>query len=236
MDKKLRIASPQEPPLQASRWLFSPALLDATELRSLFDELGDFCLFKLGAICKPGDEEIDRLNFLNTYSNYVESLMHGQVPTGYPSIFTCALTAKTDHLCAVQISPEKHLVRIIKPVIQVQPLTIDYSQMDKKFRTMIMGGDTITWGLQWSFPQLAQDPKTHEVLNIRNGQDYPNAEVFKRLQRWIRNNTSPTPMIADGQLTNLPVRLGKKCFAWINRHPQLHKKGLSVKDNRLDIV
>lgn len=225
---QLRLATVQEPQLQASRWLFSQILIDAEEMAELFNVIGECFLFKLGTVCKPGDEGISINHFLNAYSEYIENLKQGTLEPSSIALAPYALTKSIDALCAVQVAPDKHIVRVVKPVVQIQGLTLDYSSLDKKYRTMIMGGNTITWGVQFSFPQLTQDRNTQEVIRITAETD-PNAQLFKTLQRWVRNFTSPTPMIAEGQTTNLSVRLGKRCFSWINHHPQLKKKGLEVK-------
>ena len=117
------------------------------------------------------------------------------------------------------------MVKVCEPIVQIQVHQMSYSPVDGEFRPMVMSRESIFWGLQFSFPQIYQDPKSLELLEVEEG---INLELFQSVRRWIRDNTAPTPMVVGGGRVNLPIRLGKKCFSWINNHPQLKAKQLSV--------
>ena len=105
---------------------------------------------------------------------------------------------------------------------------MDYSEHDGKFRPMVFGLDSVTWGLQFSYPQLFMDGRTKEAFAVVESEEFPNTALFHQLQRWMRQNTLPTPFLVDGKRVNSPIRLGKACLPWINRHPQLAPKHLQV--------
>lgn len=227
----IRISSlSEEPPLQASKWISVQMLLDADEMRALFDALGPFHIYSVGTVVSRGEESLERETFLKLYQEYVEALQKGELPddSAYRRAFAAVLTVTPDALYAIPVEENKLLVRVAKPVIQMQAHRMDYSRADGKFRSMTFGGDSITWGLQFAYPQLYQDGKTKEIHQVGSGDEYPNTALFRTLQLWVRNHTIPTPFIVDGQKMHLPVRIGKKCLNWINSHPQLAKKGISV--------
>ena len=85
-------------------------------------------------------------------------------------------------------------------------------------------------GIQFSYPHLYQDPLTRNVETIRNTPEYPNTELFHLLQKWMRQHTIPTPLIAEEKLINIPIRIGKLCLTWINKHAQLISKDIYIKE------
>ena len=92
---------------------------------------------------------------------------------------------------------------------------------------MTFGINSIQWGIQFSFPYLFQNVNM-EVIKVREGALFPNASLFKQIQKWMRYHTSPTTFEVEGKEINVPIRLGNKCKTWINFHPQLAAKGLRV--------
>ena len=67
-----------------------------------------------------------------------------------------------------------------------------------------------------------------QVLTVKEGLQFPNTAVFKKMQQWTRMYTIATPFEVEGKKVNVPIRLGKQCLQWIHHHPQLQAKGLRV--------
>lgn len=231
----LRISSMAvEGALQASKWLKCQVLLDADEMEALFTAMGPFFIYLPSSVHKPGEECVTKQDFLTQYRLYVADLQAGRLPdeTLFRSLFSSIFTASPDSLYAMKVGEGQQIIRVIQPVIQLQSHRMDYSLADGKFRSMTFGSDSLLWGLQFSYPQLFQDNKTHEVHQMLNNPKFPNSQLFHKLQLWVRHYTAPTPMIVEGRKINLPVRLGKRCFSWINRHPQLIMKDMKVAINQ----
>jgi hypothetical protein len=220
----------EQPPFQASKWLQAHVLLDVHELKNLFDELGNFFLVRITGVTAPGEGLIPVDEFIKVYSAYVGRLKEGKVPEkdDYCNLFNFAMTRSLDDLFAAFVAEDKQLIRIRRPVIQIQEHTLDYSPFDHKFRSMVLGTDCITWGLQFSIPQLFQKPENNEVVQVLTSGEYPNGALFRSLQKWMRRHTMPTPFEVEGGLIKTSVRLGKDCLDWINRHPQLQNKNIKV--------
>lgn len=227
----LRISTAEEAPLEASKWLQCQALLSADEMQFLFESLNPFFLFLTGIITAQGQGEISKASFLELYKGYISDLRSGKEPrlSDYRPYFSAVLTADASALYKILIENDRQLVRIAKPVIQMQAHNIDYSPLDGRFRSMLFGSGSISWGIQFSFPQLFHDSTSKEVLQTRHLTENANTQLFQRLQKWMRNYTAPSPFCIQGSVTHVPARLGKECFSWINSHPQLAKKGLSIK-------
>lgn len=215
--------------MQASKWLQSQVLLSGDEMETLFEALGSFYIYQIGSVLKRGEEWVPRQIFLDKYRDYVAALQQGQIPEDslYSPFFSSVFTTTSEALYAISIGDDQQLIRISRPVIQLQAHRMDYSSADGKFRSMTYGTESILWGIQFSFPQLFQDNRSLEIKQV-SGLAFPNASLFQILQRWVRHHTVPTPFLVDGVKINVPMRLGKQCFSWINQHPQLKKKGLFV--------
>jgi hypothetical protein len=218
-----------ESTLQASQWQKSPLLIDVTEMRDLLAVFGKFWIVQVSGLINMGQEIIDQEEFLSVYGQYIEALKQGEQnadPRMRP-YFSSVLTTALDALYGVQINEKQCLVKVKQPVIQLQAHRFDYSLADGKFRSMVLGYDSIQWGLQFSYPHLYQDDRL-QVFKVREGAQFPNTTLFKSLQRWVRSQTIATPFEIDGKRVNVPIRLGKQCLSWINTHPQLQAKGLRV--------
>lgn len=218
-------------PYNASKWLSVALLIDAREMKSLFEALGDFQIFTVGSVAKRGKGLVSHEDFLSCYARYIEKLKNGSIPedSTYRSMFASVFTLFSDHLYALHVGTDSELIRVSKPVVQSQAHNLDYSKADGKFRSMVFGQDSVLWGMQFSYPQLFEDPQTHAVHKVDDSHLFPNTMLFRALQKWTRLNTVPTPIIVDEKVIHVPMRLGKNCFAWINSHPQLEKKGLRIK-------
>ncbi len=219
-----------QPPFQASKWMQVHVLLGIGELKRLYDDLGDFFLVQITGVIPRGEGVVSQEDFMAVYEGYIQELKDGGVPEkeDYGRLFSFAMTRSLDDLYASFVGEDKQLIRIRRPVIQVQEHTLHYSPFDRKFRSMVLGSDCITWGLQFSLPQLYHDPDKNEAVNVFASKEYANGALFRSLQKWIRQHTIPTPFEVDGEVIKTSVRLGKDCCTWINCHPQLQKKGITV--------
>jgi hypothetical protein len=212
----------EEGPLQVSKWLHLPVLLDADEMAALLDHLGKPFIYNASSVLRRGEGEISVEAFLSTYRAYVSGLKQRLLPdpSSYRAPFSALITSTRSILYRVELDGgERHLIKATRPVIQLQPHTFAYSPIDGAFRSMVRGEGVVTWGIQFSYPQIFQDPKTLKIEKI--DERFPNTELFKKLQRWMRHQTRPTRFEVEGKQVNVPIRLGKQCLDWIAHHPQL---------------
>lgn len=208
---------------QGSKYLKHHVLCDREELEGLFSSLGEFFIYRLTGL--SDGKAIDKNEFLQGYESWIEGLKSGKLPedSDLKKLLACAITAEVDALWKQEVPGHRYIIKVAKPVIQVQAHFFTYSNLDQVFRSMTMGQDSIFWGLQFSFPQIYQDPKTMELLEV---EDSPNLALFQKIKEWVRNATRATPFVVDGKKTNVPIRLGKNCFSWIHKHPQLTSIGV----------
>ena len=210
--------------MEASKWLQIQALLDSKEMMQLLDELGPIRIFRTGEVIDKGKAEISKQEFVRIYEEHLAPLQLGEYPASLQ--LSVAITTTDQMVKIIPISEQQEMVRATHPVIQLQMHRMGYSPLDGKFRPMVLGKDSISWGVQFSYPQLFQDGG--DAVKVDESENFPNTTLFRNLQRWIRKNSVPTPFEVDGKKVNVPIRLGKKCFPWINKHPQLIEQQIRV--------
>jgi hypothetical protein len=219
----LRISTPEkEGEYQGSKWLKFQVLCEQDELARLFLRLRPFYIFPLSGIVK-GDP-ISEEGFLAEYGSWIAGLKEGRPPSdlALKKILAAALTDELDSLWLQEVKGKGYLMKMAKPVLLAQAHSFSYSKMDGVFRPMSMGHQSVFWGIQFSFPSLCQDAKTMELREVERG------KLFEEVRLWVREESRATPFIVGGERINAPIRLGKGCFSWIGRHPQLKSQGISI--------
>ncbi len=221
--------------MEASRWLELQVLLDPAELCQLFQEIEEAfsspLFFRTGAVVSINQGALLAADFQKIYTQYVEGLQQGRAISEqqFRSLFSSVLTLTDEVLVAIDLGKGEELLRVERPAIQLQWLKIYFSEESGNFYPMAKGLDMISWGLQFSYPQLFWDPNKQEGCKVDDSAQFPNTALFKFIQRWLRHHSIPTPFCFAGQVKNVPMRLGKKCFSWISAHPDLQRKGIQVK-------
>ncbi|PWU15103.1 MAG: hypothetical protein C5B45_03195 [Chlamydiae bacterium] len=226
-----RISSPsQEGLLQVSKWIKVQILLDQEEIVDLFKKLEPFYLIAVSKPVKKQSALLAQDDFLQVYLEYVQLLKKGKIVQDrhFRECFSCAMTRSKEVFYAMPVSEERFLIKPILPVIQMQMHQFLFSSMEKIFYPMVLGQKTVSWGLQFSYPQFYQDPKTKEIIRVIKKDLFPNTELFALLMKWVRQFTIPTPFLVEEERINATLRIGKKCMSWIHLHPQLQELGIKV--------
>ena len=225
----VRFSTPQaEGKLHVSKWLKYQALLDVSEMEDLFAHLEPFFIFLVSEAIEENKGCIEKAEFLHHYKLYIDAMKRGELlpESALRRYFSSIFTTTPDLLYAMPVAGGKYLIKALKPVLQLQLHHFFASKVDGKFHPMVLSDESITWGIQFSYPQIYQDPKTGEITKVASTPEFPNSFLFMKLVKWMRANTVPTPFIFQGVRTNSPIRIGKQCFDWIERHPGLISRGI----------
>jgi len=227
LQQPLKISNPETmPPYQAGKWLEIRLLIDIDEMQSLIQAIRPIFIFRIGKIVDSEMGIVSVEDFLASYKKYIEYLRNSQIPDKEP--FTLAFTKDSNDLYALPVGKEKYVIKIARPAIQVLPHSFRYSSADRKIRSMSLGTDAITWGIQISFPQLFENPASGEIEKTLHNDEHPNGFCFRNLQKWIRIHTCTTRFKVDEEVITTSIRLGKQCYSWIHRHPQLKSIKIAV--------
>jgi hypothetical protein len=222
------------PTYQASKWIDARFLIDVEEMEQLLATLQPFAMYITNGVSERDQGIIPHDHFLECYRHYVEALKQGEIPNhnDYRTAFSSSWSRAEDHLYTLPVGENQQLIRVQRPVLQLQSHSMHFSTADNTFRSMVYGSDSVLWGLQISYPQIFRNHTTHQVDKVVNSPEFPNTQLFRTLQDWLRTATIPTPFIVtiDGVETriNSPMRLGKQCLKWIFLHPQLKAKSIRI--------
>lgn len=222
----IQISRELKPVFQASKWQVTQALIDSNELEDLFSSLKKFWMVKNRGLLPKDQVFISLEEFKEAYVRYLSKIKRGEVSD--EEVLTSIWSEDLSYLWLYQMEGGKVMTRISKPVVQVVPFHFSFSKNDLKIYPMVFGKESIPWGLQFSYPQLYQDPDTHDVENALNS-SFVNAGLFKTLRSWMRAHTKMVSFEFESQSISSPMRLGLNCFTWIENHPSLIKHGLSLK-------
>lgn len=220
----------QEGPFHASKWLKHQFLIDEEEMVSFLDAIGDVLFFHASGPVSASKASLSKQDFLQVYRSYILAIKNGEAvdEKELRRFFCNYLTNDASCLYQVELPQDRVLIKVAKPVVQMQFHHFFASNVDGKFHSMVMTKESVHWGIQLSFPQIFQDPKTHEYFKVSDSTLFSNVLLFKKVISWLRHHAVPTPFLFRGEKTRVPFRLGKKCFPWIDRHPGLKEKNIFV--------
>jgi hypothetical protein len=211
----------------ASKWLHVDFLITHTEmgrlLAALEEEHSTLFLFSTLGVRKQGENQIVISEFLQACKEYEEALQkRAPIPdASFRFFFTGCITKYEDAVTKIALREDRESIIAHTPCLQMQPHRFSYSKLDGKFRSMVFGKSSVSWGIRISYPQLYQIPNTRTVEDALDEVRFPNAALFSSLRRWMRHNTLPTPIFVASKRVNTPFRIGKECMPWINKHPEL---------------
>ncbi len=215
--------------LRASKWNCLQALFGEEEWSALFEALGSPSLFFCGSMWPKESFQEHQTLFAAHLRSYTEALKQGALPdlSQARTYFSACLTDNVNTVYLQDVQNDQYLLRFSLPIIQVQHHTMNYSPYDGKMHSMVFGRDAITWGVQFSYPQMYLD-MDGQVRQTSEGSSHPNKELFKTLQRWIRHNTLPCTFLCEERKIPSSIRIGKALSASIMEHPQLRRHGLQL--------
>lgn len=221
LQQPLRVSQTAQP-YNVSKWLKHQVLLDPIEIEDLFS-VGDFCLYNVSEV--TSEPALSKSHFFEVYKGYVTALQNGslQFPKEMRRYFSAALSCTPNALYLQKVREGSFLVKPSEPLIQMQAHYFLPSTVDGKIYPLVFSEDSVAWGIQLAYPQIFQGADYEKV-----GAQFANTALFQQMGRWIREHTVPTTFIWNEQKMATSLRLGKNCFAWVHRHPQLLAKGIKI--------
>lgn len=220
----------EEKPFQVSKWMKVQVLLSAEEMDFLLQELGKIHFVIVSEPVVPDQAILTPEKFSETYRRYVEVLERGMEPVAreFRAPFSSAMSRDLRPFYAIPVTQEKLLIKPKEPIIQLQAHSFLYSELKQEFHPMVFGQKSISWGLQFSYPQWYQDGKTFQIHRVNTEASFRNTSLFSELMKWMRRFTLPTPCEVRGKKINAPIRIGRGVFSWISSHAQLKNQSLRV--------
>ncbi len=223
----LRLSHPKdEGTLQTAKSLTYAALLTEEQLASLLDHLAPSFLMPVSGVLGPDEFFLGRDEFLRRYRDYLEASFSGSSIDGRG--LTLLMTPAIEDAYAMEVRPGGYLIKALAPMIQIRAHDFIFSPEERAFHSSIHGSGAIPWGIQFSYPQIATDPKSGEVIEVLKSEACVCSPLFKKLTSWMRRETMPTPFLARGERKVATFRVGRESQEWAAGHGGLHKIGLTL--------
>lgn len=218
----------KEGSLQASKWQHVRMLLDPVELRELIGLISPCFFVNVAKIGKSHEFLIEAETLLTYYLQYIKSLQESSEKPVDKTRFSLALSKTLDPFYAMAIKEDQFLIKMKTPAIRMQLFQWHYLEETKQFITTAQLSQGLSWGLEFSFPQFYQDPKTYQPIEILKDLSNPNTQIFKQIQKWARSNTEPASFSLHHEKLIAPFKIGKKCLPWIQSYCSLRSRGWEV--------
>ncbi|MCB1080336.1 MAG: hypothetical protein KDK69_00810 [Chlamydiia bacterium] len=227
----MKLSHPKEEGLlQASKWLSHRALVDVREMQDLLESLPPFAIYNVSELVSLQTARISVENFLAKYIDYVTSLKAGVFvdETPFKPTFSCVFSASPKALYAMKAKEGQYIIKPLEPVVQLSFHHFIFSREQLQFHSMVHSQEAVSWGLQFSYPQLYSNSLKGDVIEVFKDPENPNTKLFQTLAKWMRSATTPVPFLLDDKKIHATFRIGKECFPWIDAHPHLPSSGLKV--------
>lgn len=195
-------------------------LLSLEEMTALFQEIGPCFLIPASGLVSLLDWNISIEEFLSRYKLYVEWMESSATlpPIEVRRFFSLMLSSSLDSVYAVQVGQQKWTIKPCLPVIQIQMYHCFFSSFDHQIRSMVTNPDSFAWGIQISYPQIYEDPKTHYFSKVLLEERFSNSKIFKKIISWLRIHTGPVPLQEGEGRAYAPFRIGKQSLVKKDSH------------------
>ncbi len=232
----LHISPKNTPPFYASKWIHQVFLLGDQEIKNLLKHLEYPWLVRSSGLYSENEILLPQAKFESQWTHYLADLARGPIQdTVYKPYFSLFVTEDPKTVGLVEVSQDKFSATQIAPNIIFQIHRFHYSPIDKKFRRLTFGTETVSWGLQASFPMLLQDPKTRAIQKVMMHKELANVLLWQKFQHHLKNCSRPVTFEVDGVRQTLPFRIGYSCvnsdsdsLSWIDKHFELKHKKIQV--------
>ena len=181
---------PQDFQARFSKWITIDLLIDEIEMKDLLSSISPTHLISPQNACPKTPFLMNEKKLIETYSSYILELKSQNLPSfdSFKKFFYLMIAASLEGLFIRNVGRDKKALTINSPLIEVKPISLIVSSIDRSIRTSAVNPEGILWGLSLSFPQIMQDPKTLESIQI-NFQKHPTGVLFKKIRTFIATST-----------------------------------------------
>ena len=195
------------------------------EFQSFLKQLGTCFFVPATGVMTKNSWNISVEDLIVRYREYLSSLRQKeQLPSQeMRHFFSLFLSSSLDDFYAISLPQERFVIKTRKPVVHLQLYHCFVSRVNGEILPMVLHPDSFSFGLQFSYPQIYEDPKTHEFFKAMLEKKLHNTELFKKIVFWIRQNTKPASLCIGGKKVYAPFRLGKTAEDPMSYHLALQK-------------
>ncbi len=211
MTMPFKVSSVEEEGLiHCSKWLRHAVLFTLEEWEDFITAIGN-PMFVVAAVVDRSSWKVSPTEFKDKYLLYLE---HVRKETTLPSpamrrFFNLMISPSVDDFYAVGVGADRFIIKPKLPIIQMQMYHAFISDLDRQIHPMVLHPKSFSFGMQFSYPQIYEDPVSHTFSKVLLDSQFPSSDVFKKMVQWFRTNTKPVSILLDGKTLHAPFRQGK---------------------------
>ncbi len=213
----------------ASKWIHLPFLVDVEDFQDLFLHVGTPLFLRSSGIYEEKELFLSQEQFINYWQQYLYDVKSGPIlDSKYKPLFSLFWSSTPETVGLIDLGEGRVCATQLAPNIVLQLHRFQYSVTDGQYRRQVFGPDTVSWGLQASFPMLVQDPKTRVIRKALLDHDCENRALWMQFQKWLKARTLPVSFEVGGARQTVPFRISPSALKWIDQHHELKMKGITV--------
>lgn len=202
-----------------SKWQRLQVLLDPRELEKLIEYLSPLLILNTSEVIPQEKISLPVEELVRLYEKYI-AMLQGKSPRERISL-SYALSTRIENFCAIKLSSNKYICRLVQPDVQLQVYSFLLNDSGKPL-SQVFSSETVSFGLQFSYPAIFQDGLTSQVFSTTKN-TFSGWKLWSSIRSWIRNHTFPLPICFQGKNMRLPIRLGQVAATWITSHIDLDR-------------
>jgi hypothetical protein len=211
-----------------SSFLHQAALLSYEDLNKLFDEMGSFSFFNVSSLQKDPIDSISKQSFLSFYKQYLEDLFSSkQLDVALISkMFSQAMARDPECFSKMELSEGRFLIKAARSVIQMQPLALFASSIDKQIHVKSFAKEAQSFGIKFSFPTIYEIASSHKIVEL-DPKDVEYA-LFNVIRRFLRHHTRPLAVVGPEGKNVYSFRYSNSLQNEVEAMPFFGEQGLKV--------
>lgn len=203
-------------------------LFSYKDLENLFILLEPFSFFNVSQVLNKTFHQITKNEFLNFYKSYLEDLFL-EKELDFQKIalfFSQGIASDGDCFFKQELVGERFLLKPKRSILQMQPLGLFASSIDKKIHIKSFAKDALSFGIKFNFPTIYEDQNSHTIIEL----DPCDLEYTKyiKLRKFIRHHTKPMVIEGNGERNIYPFRYSEELKEKIVKLSFFEKNGLTV--------
>lgn len=216
------------PRINFSGFQYQSILLSYEDLQDLFELLEPFEFFNVSQVIDETVLKMSKNDFLEFYHAYLIALLSDQ-ELDHKKIslyFSQAIASSEGCFLKQEFTGARFLLRPKRSVLQMQPLGLFVSSIDKKIHIKSFAKDALSFGIKFNFPIIYEDTGTHEIIELKPS----DVEYLKyiKLRQFVRQRTKPVMIEDHGEKNIYPFRYSEPLKEKICNLNFFKKNGLKV--------
>jgi hypothetical protein len=211
-----------------SGFLQQTVLLSLDDLKKLFESISPFEFFNVSSVQTQGSKAIGLSDFLDVYEQFLKDLFEEERidVKKYGPIFSLAIASSQSCFFKQEFSEGRFLLKPKRSVIQLQPLGLFVSSLDREIHIKSFAQDAESFGLKLSFPTIYEDVGSHQIHELKP--DDSEYTKFNLIRQFVRHHTKPLIIVRDQEKKVYSVRYSEDLKSQVSKMSFFERHGLKV--------